>query len=150
MGLYSADTLIVHTSTQPGTQWVLEAPDVIGRVVVEAVQTRASDGLVIAGTHANGLYSKNVLPVSGSNEPANGIQVQCWPNPVQETAHVRIEGVQAEGAVCRIFDLQGKLMRQLTLRQNTESIDVRSLPSGIYIYDLRGKGWQRSGKLVKS
>lgn len=150
-GLYSADTLLSHVSnTQPGTQWVLEGADVIGRVVVEAVETRVSDGLVVIGTHANGLYSSNVLPVSGNNEPLNTIQVQCRPNPVRDVATVQITGVQAGGAVWRLFDLQGKMMQQSTLQGNNEQIDIQALPPGIYVYDIRGKGWQRSGKIVKS
>jgi len=150
IGLYSADTLILHASTNPGTQWVLEAADVIGRVVVEAIQTRASDGLVIAGTHANGLYSKNILPVTGSSEPTSSIQVKCWPNPVLESAVIQVEGVSVSGAVCSIYDMKGHLVRQLNMQQNRETIDVHSLPAGIYVYDLRGKGWRRSGKMIKT
>ena len=150
IGLYSADTLMLHATGQAGTQWALEAPDVIGRVVVEALETRTSDQLVIAGTHANGLYSTNITPVSSNNEPSHTVQVKCWPNPVQNTANLQISGVQASGAVWRIFDLQGKILQQSTLQGNTEKIDVQALPPGIYVYDIRGKGWQRSGKFVKS
>lgn len=150
IGLYSADTLLLHANGQAGTQWALEAADVIGRVVVETIETRASDGLVVVGTHGNGVYAANILPVSGNNEPDNTIQVQCMPNPVKDIANVRISGVQAAGAVWRIFDLQGKLLAQKTLQDNDESIDLQAFPPGIYVYDIRGKGWQRSGKLVKS
>ena len=150
-GLYSADTLLSRVSNiQPGTQWVLEGADVIGRVGVETVETRVSDGLVVIRTHANGLYSSNVLPVSGNNEPLNTIQVQCRHNPVRDVATVQITGVQAGGAVWRLFDLQGKMMQQSTLQGNNEQIDIQALPPGIYVYDIRGKGWQRSGKIVKS
>lgn len=151
LGLYSADTLLMHVNNQqPGTQWMLEAPDVIGRVVVEAVETRASDGLVIVGTHANGLYSSNILPVTGNKEPQNTIQVQCRPNPVRDVATVQITGVQAGGAIWRLFDLQGKLLLQNTLQGNNGQINMQALPPGIYVYDIRGKGWKRSGKLVKT
>lgn len=151
LGLYSTDTLVSHVSNQqPGTQWTLQAADVIGRVVVEAVETRASDGLVVVGTHANGVYSSNALPVSGINEPKNTIQVQCRPNPIRDVATVQITGVQAGGATWRLFDLQGKLLLQNTLSGNTGQIDMQSLPPGIYVYDIRGKGWQRSGKILKS
>lgn len=150
IGLYSADTLLLHTANGNGTQWVLEAADLIGRVVVEAVETRASDGLVVAGTHANGLYSKNVLPVSGSNEPYNSVQVTCRPNPVVSSATIQITGVSAKDALCRIFDLQGKLVKQITFRGDSEQIDMQAFPAGVYLYSMEGKGWRRSGKIVKS
>ncbi len=112
IGLYSADTLLLHATGQAGTQWAVESIDFIGRVVVESLETRASDGLVVVGTHANGVYSANILPVSGNNEPTNTIQVKCWPNPVNNIANVQISGVQAGGAVWRIFDMQGKMLQQ--------------------------------------
>ncbi len=150
MGLYSADTLILHTNSQPGTQWVLEAPDLIGRVVVESVVSRPADGLVVAGTHANGVYSKNVLPVTGNNDPRQLVQVRCWPNPFVDQVTIETEGVQALGAVCRVYDLQGKVVQEVTLRQQTEQVSLRSLVAGTYIYDIQGKGWRKAGKLVKS
>lgn len=109
-GLYSADTLLSHVSnTQPGTQWVLEGADVIGRVVVEGVvETRVSDGLVVVGTHANGLYSSNILPVTGNNEPLNTIQVQCRPNPVRDVATLQNHRRTSWRCGLRLFDLQGK------------------------------------------
>ena len=150
IGLYSADTLLLHSSSQAGTQWVLESPDLIGRVVVEAVETRPSDGLVLAGTHANGVYSKNVLPVSGSNEPWKGIQAQVWPNPVVSAATIQINGVTANGAICRVFNLQGKLVKEITFRQESEQLDMQGFAAGVYLYSIEGKGWKRSGKIVKS
>lgn len=149
LGLYSADTLVLHTSTQPGTQWVLEAPDLIGRVVVESVVSRATDGLVVVGTHANGVYSKNVLPVTANNDPNQLVQVRCWPNPSADQVTIETTGVRVEGAVCRIYDLQGSVVRQVTLQQSKERIDLNGLASGTYLYDIQGDRWRKSGKLVK-
>jgi hypothetical protein len=46
------------------TVWEQRAPRSIGNVVVDQVRARPSDGLVLAATHGNGLYSRMVpLPV---------------------------------------------------------------------------------------
>ncbi|TRX59371.1 hypothetical protein FNH22_09390 [Fulvivirga sp. M361] len=53
-GLYSTE-LLDGTSTV----WTQESPDGIGNVVIEQIRKRDSDGLVVLGTHGNGLYSAN-------------------------------------------------------------------------------------------
>lgn len=53
-GLYSTTSLAGATVT-----WVQENGDGIGEVVVEHLVSRMSDGLVLAGTHGNGIYSAN-------------------------------------------------------------------------------------------
>jgi len=59
VGLYSTTTLAGGS-----TVWAQEGPSTIGNVVVDDVAARASDGLVLVGTHGNGIYSSTVsLPV---------------------------------------------------------------------------------------
>ena len=62
VGLYST------TSLSGSTNWTLESPDGIGNVVVNDVETRPSDGQVVVGTHANGVFSRNLpVPVELTN-----------------------------------------------------------------------------------
>ena len=59
VGLYST-TLLGGTNTT----WAQEGSSIIGNVVVDMVQARPADGLVLVGTHANGTYSIDApLPV---------------------------------------------------------------------------------------
>lgn len=53
-GLYSTTSL-----NGKNTVWSKESPSGIGEVVVEHLVSRASDGLVLVGTHGNGVYSAN-------------------------------------------------------------------------------------------
>lgn len=53
-GLYATTSLTGGTVT-----WVQENSSGIGEVVVEHLVSRMSDGLVLAGTHGNGIYSAN-------------------------------------------------------------------------------------------
>ena len=52
VGLYSTDEL-----NGASTVWTQEDPDGIGNVVIDQIRKRDSDGLVVLGTHGNGLYS---------------------------------------------------------------------------------------------
>ncbi|PQJ26865.1 hypothetical protein BSZ35_18215 [Salinibacter sp. 10B] len=58
VGLYST------TSLSSSTTWDPEGGSSIGNVVVEDVEARNSDGLVLVGTHGNGVYTSSVtVPV---------------------------------------------------------------------------------------
>ncbi len=54
-GLYSATTL-----DGTSTIWEHESPDGIGNVVVDMIDSRETDGLVVIGTHGNGVFSANI------------------------------------------------------------------------------------------
>lgn len=54
VGLYSTTEL-----NGAATVWEQEDPDGIGNVVIEQIRKRDEDGLVVLGTHGNGLYSAN-------------------------------------------------------------------------------------------
>ncbi len=54
VGLYSTDEL-----NGAATVWTQEDPNGIGNVVIEQIRKRDSDGLVVLGTHGNGLFSAN-------------------------------------------------------------------------------------------
>ncbi|GAB5523477.1 MAG: hypothetical protein Roseis2KO_13490 [Roseivirga sp.] len=53
-GLYATTSLAGASVT-----WIQENPNGMGEVVVEHLVSRMSDGLVLAGTHGNGIYSAN-------------------------------------------------------------------------------------------
>jgi hypothetical protein len=54
-GLYSTAYLDGMSTT-----WVQEGASTIGNVVVDMLDARASDGLVVGATHGNGIYSANI------------------------------------------------------------------------------------------
>lgn len=147
VGLYSADTLIVHQSPTIGTNWVLESPDLIGTTVVPFVDVRPIDGYVVAATHGIGMFAANFLPPVGSKEPSNEVQVKVFPNPVQDQA--RFTWSEPGAVMLRLLDQQGKQVRQATWTGTTNTLEVADLPKGVYFYELRAKTWRKSGKFLK-
>ena len=149
VGLYSADTLMLHANGMPGTQWLQEGASTIGSSVVNYVETRAGDGLVVAATHGIGMYTANFLPTTGTNNPADAIQVQVSPNPTSNVVRFDVGSNTDHTIACRIFDLSGNLVRQAGLSGTNNEVPLAGLPAGIYLWELRGKGWHKSGKLAK-
>lgn len=47
------------------TRWVLEGARTIGNLVIDMIDVRQADGLVVVGSHGNGVYTTRVteLPV---------------------------------------------------------------------------------------
>lgn len=149
IGLYSADTLLEQTTNINGTQWVLESPDVIGSAVVDYVDVRASDSLVVVATHGNGMFSNKFSLTVGSHAPSMSPSVKVFPNPAQDFAEFQVTGIGAENVTVRLFDQRGKLVRQTQLPGGNGRIDISGLPSGVYLWELQGRGWRKSGKIVK-
>ena len=149
-GLYSADTLELHTNTLPGTQWTPEAPGLIGSSVVNDVQVRPSDGLVVAATHGLGMFAAHFAPATASHEPVQKPAVQVFPNPARDFAEFRVGNAGTGETALRLFDLQGRTVKQSQFSGMRARIDLSELPPGVYLYELHGKNWRSGGKIVHS
>ncbi len=60
----------------------------------------------------------------------NGLSVQVFPNPAQETVVVR--GLKGEQTI-RIYNLQGQLMQSATTANGEAQLQVGSLQNGTYL-----------------
>ena len=149
VGLFSADSLALHATGQPGTVWTLESPNEIGSSVVDYVDVRRSDGLVVAATHGIGMFSANFGTGSANQEPKNTVSVRVSPNPARDVASFNIAGQNLDNTSVRLFDLKGNLQREERFSGEKGTLRLNDLPAGIYVWELRGKGWRKSGKLVK-
>lgn len=150
VGLFSADTLLLHANGQPGTHWVLEGADVIGSTVVDYVDARVSDGLVAVASHGNGMFTANFQASSSTINPAENVQIQVFPNPTSRYAVIDIGRQNPAGLQAVLFDLSGKQARQISLDNARQQLDLIGLPAGVYVWEVRGKNWVKRGKLVKS
>lgn len=153
-GLYSADSLKLHAAAgpgvpaQPGTLWMLEGPSTIGSTVVDHIEVRPSDGLVAAATHGNGMFTANFLFETGSDEPARAPAVRVSPNPARDFVEFYVPGNQDGMIEMRLFDLRGRLVRTARRSGSGGRIEVQNLPAGVYVYELQGKDWTTTGKIV--
>jgi len=150
IGLFSTDTLKLHTMTAAGTQWALEGAGTIGSAVVDYIETRASDGLVVAATHGSGMFTANFAPVSGIDETATKDYVHVYPNPASDFVQVDLGRLyNGRPVALRLFNQRGQEVRRLDILDGSGRIDLRGLPTGVYLYTLQGQGWRKSGKVVK-
>ncbi|MBK8556817.1 MAG: T9SS type A sorting domain-containing protein [Lewinellaceae bacterium] len=147
VGLFSADTLITHATLSPGTQWQLEGPDVIGSAVVNYIETRAVDGLVVAATHGNGMFAANFMPVSGTNTVSTDNHTSIAPNPASDQITIYRQGAGA--GEFRLYDLNGNLVRAAKITTAQHRLGISDVVPGVYVWSLDSKGHRETGKLVK-
>ncbi len=76
-------------------------------------------------------------------------EVRLFPNPVCDVAAFSIAGQDFDNTQLRIFDLNGELHCMEIFKGSKGDLQLSELPAGIYVWELRGKGWRKSGKLVK-
>lgn len=80
VGLFSTNNL-----DSMNTVWEMEGASTIGNVPINSMAVRTADGLIVVGTHGNGVYSTKVAPLVAVNEPALTHVQPAYPNPASES-----------------------------------------------------------------
>ncbi len=142
-GLYSAQSL-----NGISTAWAQEGASNIGNVVVTMVVARATDGLVVAGTHGNGIYSANAV-TDVQTQPAvlpNQFTLkQNYPNPFNPSTTIRYS-LHAQGDVrLSVFDVNGKEIARLVEGEQSAGLhevvwNAEAAASGTYFCRLESEG----------
>ncbi len=150
IGLFSTTSL-----NGASTVWALEGANTIGNVVVPFLDSRASDGAVIVGTHANGTYSSvGSVDVAERREvPTEFALRQNYPNPFNPTTTIRYDLPSAGFVSLKVFDILGKEIATLvnevrSAGSYTERFDAAGLASGVYLYRLTTPSHSATKKLV--
>ena len=144
-GLYSTRQL-----NGANTLWVQEGPSTIGNVVVDMIDNRPSDGLVVAATHGNGVYSGNTKQVriitsvaSIEDEtlpvPNTFTLHQNYPNPFNPTTTIAYTLAKPSRVEIRIYNVVG---------QRVKTYDQSMQPSGTF--NVRWSGVNDNGSRVAS
>lgn len=111
----------------------------MANVRVDMLQMRQSDAKVLAASHGRGLFTTSFSALYDGvedNEMAS-IQVQLYPNP--NTGVFTISSPVGTGEI-RIFDLQGKQQKNISIRAQQQQIDVSDMAAGIYMLNIYTKG----------
>ncbi|MCS6989206.1 MAG: T9SS type A sorting domain-containing protein [Chloroherpetonaceae bacterium] len=146
--LVGTSTGLYVTSTLNGmsTVWQRQAPNSIGRAVVTAIATRESDGVVVAATHGNGVYSATVNSLVSAPKqtpkPKSFMLAQNYPNPFNPSTTIEYRLPSASDVTLEVFDALGRKVRTLVNeRQGAGTHQVHfnaaGLASGTYFYKLR-------------
>lgn len=134
-GLYATDTLIHN-----GTVWVQQGLNTIGHAVVDMMTARESDGLIVVGTHGNGLYSTHITSVSDivsiEEVNANSLALEIYPNPVRNQLTFSVKNFKGTGKFnAEILMPNGQVARKFVFQPDAAGkveMDISGFADGMY------------------
>jgi hypothetical protein len=136
------------------TEWTQVGTNFFGNVIVEMVQTRETDGLVVVGTHGKGVYTTRINQVSDlfpgvsvEEERASDLRFNIYPNPVADILNLDFD-TQLSSPKIEILDINGRLIFSYELNPAKQQVDVSSLPAGTYICRVLAKEGEASRRFV--
>ena len=133
----------VSLSTNNGGSWTSEN-DSLTNTDIRSLTITGTD--VFAGTLGSGLWKRSLSGLPGINEFKNSrLNIEVFPNPATANINIKV----AQPAIIEITNVQGQLIRTLETTGNMMSIDVSSLPSGMYIVTVKTVKEIEVGKFVK-
>lgn len=151
-GIYSTTTL-----NGASTVWALEGSTIMGNVVVDMIDVRISDALIVIGTHGNGVYSGTV-PVTGvqlsdNTVPSNFELKQNFPNPFNPSTTIQFSLPKEVHVVLKVYDLVGRevttLVDEIKPRGDHSVIfDAGKLASGLYVYQIQAGEFRSARKML--
>lgn len=154
-GLYSTSSLNGQSTT-----WSKEGASVIGNVVVDMIDSRESDGVVVIGTHGKGVFKATVTTdVETDAQPAlpgSVVLHKNYPNPFNPVTHFTYDLKNPVSVSLTIYDLRGRKIRTLVdgaVQNGSREVTWdgtddagRAVSSGVYIYRLKAGGAVQSGR----
>ncbi|MEM8765260.1 MAG: T9SS type A sorting domain-containing protein, partial [Bacteroidota bacterium] len=85
-----------------------------------------------------------ILPGAGSQNE----EVRLYPNPTTGTFTLDMPRQEDGPKEVEIYDMNGRLVRSLSVSSSTSTLETAGLQKGIYVVKLKAKGRKVSKKLV--
>ncbi len=153
VGLYATTTL-----NDTNTVWTQQGASTIGSAVVDMIDYRSTDGLVVVATHSNGIYSShitsvaNMTTVKGVNDTREGTKFTNYPNPFTGETTISFKLNEAGYVSLNVFDGTGRLVRivaneQMSAGGHNYLFATNNLPAGIYYCTLKTGGVSETRKI---
>jgi len=129
-GLYYSKNLTGDT-----TEWHILGRNSIGFSIVDDLQYRTTDGLLLVGTHGNGAFSTHIT----SMEDIDGIKnlatlsksISIFPNPAKKNVQINSQDAIRK---LTVYTLSGQAVVIKTKPQKT--LDISTLTNGVYVIKI--------------
>lgn len=89
------------------------------------------------------------ITTTSINKVGDEIKINIYPNPLKDKGTIRLEGNLNSEYTFDLYDVNGKLIKTLTLTKGETTMNVSELVSGVYFYHIReGEHLLKNGKLL--
>ncbi len=141
------------------TVWVQQGANTIGASVVDMIDYRATDGLVVIATHSGGIYSTHITSVgdiTGINDlatPVKQFNFNTYPNPFSTEATIQFNLEEGSHVTLQVYDQLGRLVRtvadeQMQAGDHKYSFPAGNLSTGMYFCILRAGEYKETRRMV--
>ena len=122
-------TLISQGRNVSGSFSIVNLPTLSGNKIWDVVEYSSTNGVRISVIEKPSLNTPDVSPLT----------FQLYPNPVSDK--IFISGI-SENSAGNIYDSTGRKVSDVVLNQETSSVDVSKLASGIYFFKIQGESFK--------
>jgi hypothetical protein len=107
-----------------------------------------------SGTYYNysqGIFdsTNNSFPLSVNELAEKPLQLAVYPNPANTAINIQPLLFTGSNLAGTVTNLLGQTVKQFTLESVTTTLDISTLPSGIYFIQVKGDGFKGTTKFVK-
>ena len=139
------------------TIWEQIGSQTIGSVVVEFLTFRHNDGLLVVGTHGNGIYQTNISSVGDvlaiDEKQSHLAKINIYPNPTSNKVNLEFTSDKTTNANWTLYNELGKKVKtgskKLIAGNNQISINMQNIKSGIYFVSLEVDGEVITKEILK-
>ncbi len=139
VGLFGTATL-----DDNNTVWEQVGDSEIGAVVVEFLEYRDNDGLLVVATHGNGIYQTNLTSIAdvlSTDNIKGNFDLTVFPNPVDDILSLAVHMDKIADSRAVIYDELGRKVGQehnqkLYFGANTIQLNIKDYKAGIYFVSL--------------
>jgi photosystem II stability/assembly factor-like uncharacterized protein len=154
VGLFATTNL-----ADTGTKWIQQGATTIGNSVVDMIDYRATDGLVVVATHSHGIFSakiSHVADINGIKEFTavnSSLNFTCYPNPFSSDATVSFDLPHEAFVTVKIHDLMGRevakvVHEKMTAGPKRYELNGAGLPSGTYYCTVKAGDMKETKQML--
>ncbi len=154
VGLF-ATTQLNDTSTV----WVQQGANTIGSAVVDMIDYRSTDGLVVIATHSNGIYSTHISSVGDITRVEDvvagkpDLKFTTYPNPFVQQTTLQFELDRPAHVNLHVYDQLGRVVKQVADEQapvgtHRYVFSGDQLPAGVYYCSLKAGEFTETKRIV--
>ena len=154
VGLF-ATTQLAGTATV----WTQQGATNIGASVVDMIDYRATDGLVVIATHSGGIYSSHITNISDVSVPSvaagSDLNLISYPNPFSAQTTIQFSLKKKTDVSINIYDAMGRLLRTVATGtmdagEKRYVLSGSDLATGIYYCTLRAGNATQTHSIIVS
>ena len=86
--------------------------------------------------------------VLGVSDAIFSESIRLYPNPANEyitldnSSNIELKGIN-------VYDMIGRLVKQIEVRNNTQTIEISNLPSGVYLFQMYNEKRSTLKRVIK-